>query len=261
MPKPLRDVFDSVADLYDRARPSYPGPIFDDLLTLAPPHPHVLEIGCGTGKASVALAQRGCRLTGIELGKSLAAIARRNLATFKTAKVLEAEFESWNPGPDRFDIIFAISAWHWIDPATGYRKTAEILKQDGLLAIVANEHAFPKDFDPFFSEIQPTYDAIGEAFDAWPPPTPDETPDLRGPISESGFFDFIESRRYLWTVDYDAEGYIDLLNTYSGHLVMEASKKETLYRAIREIARDRTIRKHYLSVLNVARRKPSCSFA
>src|SRR5207244_1472501 len=57
----LRETFGSVAELYDRARPEYPTAVFDDLEELAQLEPgsRVLEIGPGTGKATVELAERG----------------------------------------------------------------------------------------------------------------------------------------------------------------------------------------------------------
>src|SRR5688572_7761630 len=80
----LRVTFDEDAERYDRARPGYPSAVFDDLVELAGIGPgcRVLEIGCGTGQATVPLAERGCDIVAVELGAELAAIATRNLARF-----------------------------------------------------------------------------------------------------------------------------------------------------------------------------------
>jgi hypothetical protein len=47
----LRATFDSVADRYEAARPSYPESLCDDLVALAglSPGDRLLEIGCATG--------------------------------------------------------------------------------------------------------------------------------------------------------------------------------------------------------------------
>jgi SAM-dependent methyltransferase len=57
----LRDTFDEAPELYDRVRPGYPEAVFEDLTTLARLRPgsRVLELGCGTGQATVPLAARG----------------------------------------------------------------------------------------------------------------------------------------------------------------------------------------------------------
>ena len=73
----VRATYDEVALLYDQARPGYPEALFDDVVSLSgiPPGGRILEIGCGTGQATVPLAQRGYPILCIELGENLAALA------------------------------------------------------------------------------------------------------------------------------------------------------------------------------------------
>ena len=61
MDRPLRAVFDEDAERYDRARPGYPAELFADLaaVTGLRPGDRVLEIGPGTGQATVPVAERG----------------------------------------------------------------------------------------------------------------------------------------------------------------------------------------------------------
>jgi 16S rRNA A1518/A1519 N6-dimethyltransferase RsmA/KsgA/DIM1 with predicted DNA glycosylase/AP lyase activity len=81
--------------LYDEARPAYPAALVDDLVAEAglSAGGRVLEIGPGTGKATVALAERGLEVLGIELGERLAGVARRQLASFPAATVVVGDFE------------------------------------------------------------------------------------------------------------------------------------------------------------------------
>jgi 16S rRNA A1518/A1519 N6-dimethyltransferase RsmA/KsgA/DIM1 with predicted DNA glycosylase/AP lyase activity len=76
-----RAIFDEDAELYDRMRPDYPDDLFDDLAALAGLQrgSRVLELGCGTGQATLPLARRGFAVTAIELGPRLAEVARRKL--------------------------------------------------------------------------------------------------------------------------------------------------------------------------------------
>jgi SAM-dependent methyltransferase len=112
--------FDSAAHLYQQARPGYPAELYDELIRLAGLRPaaRLLEIGCATGKATVPLAERGFRITCLELGPRLAATARDNLARFPAVTVTEADFDTWLAPPgEAFDLVFAATAWHWTDPA------------------------------------------------------------------------------------------------------------------------------------------------
>jgi protein-L-isoaspartate O-methyltransferase len=108
----LRETFDAAAERYDRARPGYPAAMFDDLADLAGVGPgcRVLEIGCGTGQATVPLAQRGCQIVAVELGTSLAAVARRNLVRFPAVAVVVSAFEGWPLPAAPFDMVITATA-------------------------------------------------------------------------------------------------------------------------------------------------------
>jgi protein-L-isoaspartate O-methyltransferase len=93
----LRATFDQAAELYDRARPGYPPALFDDLAELAGAGAgrRVLEIGPGTGQATVPLPSAGCRIVAVELGAGLARVVRRNLARLSPLpRALQA---TWDP--------------------------------------------------------------------------------------------------------------------------------------------------------------------
>ena len=257
----LKTTFDTNAEVYDRARPSYPEVLFDDLVEMVEllPESQLLEVGCGTGQATLPMAKRGFRMVCVEMGENLAAVARRNLAPHPNVSIITAPFEEWDAGGGRFDLVFTAQAWHWLDPEVRYRKAANALKPGGSLAIIDVEHAFPKDTDPFFFEIQDVYEAIGEDkpwHDEFPPPLPDDVPDMREEIEASGMFVQVQSRRYVWDLMYTADEYIDLLNTFSNHIAMEPEKREFLFRNVRErigTRADSRVRRDWLAILNVAR--------
>jgi len=257
----LKRTFNEDAELYDRARPRYPELLFDDLVGGAGlgDGASLLEVGCGTGRFTLGLAERGFSITCVELGENLAAVARRNLARFPDVRVLVAPFETWDVGGETFDLIYAASAWHWIDPEVRYRKATALLNPGGSLAIIGGGHAFPKDADPFFFEIQDVYRELGmePKGEEWPPPRPENIPDMRDEIEATGLFGDFESRRYVWEKMYTADEYIGLLNTFSGHIALESEKREYLYRHVRERINARPggrIRRHWLAILNIARR-------
>jgi SAM-dependent methyltransferase len=255
----LRRTFESAAELYDAARPSYPDELFDDLVELAnlEPGARLLEIGCATGKATRPLLERGFSIVCVEMGPELAERARRNLAGFPV-EIHVAPFEAWQGDAEAFDLVYAAAAWHWIDPAIRYGKAHRLLRPGGHLAFWSARHGFPAGFDPFFAEIQEVYDAIGESREGeWPPPLPEQIPDEAAEIHATGLFDEVQVRRYVWERNYTADEYIALLNTFSGHIAMETARREHLYGQVRErIARrpDRRVGRHWCSILHVARR-------
>jgi len=258
----LRSTFDSAADLYDEARPSYPEELFDDLVELGElePDDRLLEIGCATGKATRPLLERGFSVVCVELGAQLAERARRNL-TGLPVEIRVAPFEQWEDEAGAFDLVYAATAWHWLDPAIRYLKAHRLLRAGGHLAFWSALHAFPPGFDPFFTEIQEAYDRIGKHRQGeWPPPRPEDIPDDAAEIEASGLFEDVRVRRYGWERLYTADEYIALLSTFSDHIALESKMREQLFREIRRriVERpDRRVRRHWYAILHVARRSPS----
>jgi SAM-dependent methyltransferase len=255
----LRQTFDEAAEQYDRVRPDYPEALFDDLVTLTglAPGDHLIEVGCATGKATRPMAQRGFRITGVELGTELAAIARQNLAGFDV-EVVRSQFEEWRPAePAR--LVYAATAWHWIDPAVRYQRAWQSLGPGGHLAFWEARHVFPDGGDPFFRDIDDIYEEIGEADPSGTvKPRPGELPDDRAGIEASGLFEVTAVRQYDWERVYSAEEYLELLSTFSNHIAMPEWKRQRLFGEIRRrlaLRRDHSVRRGWGAVLQVARRK------
>jgi SAM-dependent methyltransferase len=258
----LATTFDTAAELYERARPGYPRQLFADLATstgLRTGGARVLEVGAGTGKATRGLLERDWSVVALEPGRALAAVARRVLAGRGDVDVVVSPFERWLAGEQKpFDLVFAATSWHWLDPQVAYRRAAELLRPGGQLAIVATEHVSPPGGDDFFRQIERVYDEVGMG-DGQGGPKPPEAiaaPDVEA-IGGSGFFAQPIVHRYVWSRDYTAEEYLALLSTYSGHIAASPSQRRTLYRGIRELISARPgakVSKHYLNMLQIARR-------
>jgi ubiquinone/menaquinone biosynthesis C-methylase UbiE len=63
----LKTTFDSVAKKYEEARLGYPDELFEKLIEVTgidTEKSNLLEIGCGTGKATVSLAKKGFKILG-----------------------------------------------------------------------------------------------------------------------------------------------------------------------------------------------------
>jgi SAM-dependent methyltransferase len=253
----LRSTFDQDAERYDRARPGYPAALFDDLVELAAigAGSRVLEIGPGTGQATLPLAERGCRVVAVELGADLAAVARRNLARFPMVEVVTASFEDWPLPAERFDLVLAATAFHWIDPSVRVDKVADALRPGGSLATVTTHHVAGGD-ESFFAEVQ-------DCYVRWDPDTPTalslkpaiDIPTANYDLDRSPRFGPPTVRRYEWNRSYTTATYIDLLLTYSGHRALEPTAQRNLLDCIAgliDTSYGGEIAKRYLTELQVA---------
>lgn len=132
-------VFDAIADEYDRSRPMYPDEIIDQACQVAGIHDgdQVLEIGCGSGQLTRSLTARGLRVTAVEPGTNLIALARRNLAGAAAVEFVNTRFEDAPLPREHFRAVFSASALHWVDPTVGWRKIAGALVPGGTLALIS----------------------------------------------------------------------------------------------------------------------------
>ena len=256
----LRSTFDLAAHRYHRARPRYPNALIDEAsAAFGPPATaRLLEVGPATGVATEQFADLGYKITAVELGDELAAVARSVLKEQRMVEVITASFDNWDP-PEWgvFTGVYAATAWHWLDPATKYERVYRHLVPDGVLAFWSASHVFPPGGDTFFAEIQDVYDEI-EGSDGAPLtwPQPGELPDRADEIGASGLFEVESVTHHAWQISYTADEYIDLLDTFSGHIAMAPSDRDRLHGEVRSrLSRRSDPRCHrgWGAVLHVAR--------
>lgn len=226
----LRAGFDNAAEDYQRTRPVCPPELFDDLIDRAGLQAgnRVIEIGCGTGQATVPLAQRGLAVTAVELGAGLAAVARRRLASFPSAEVVTCSFEDWKPHGAPADAVVAVNCLHWIDPQLRYSKPYELLRPGGAMVVAGCQWATPPDAERFWTDVEQDYRAVGKGS---PPPPPEQIGLQHFPPEAASFFEEVASLRYPFQVRYSADDYLTNLATQSGtHALGEARSAEFLAR-------------------------------
>ena len=259
-----REAFDEVAELYDAARPGYPPEMVDDLARLADLRPgrRVLEIGCGTGQLTLPLARLGVTLVAVELGRRLAAVARRNLAGFAAVEVVTADFEQWPLPEERFDLVVSATAFHWLDPAVRVDRAAAALRVGGALAVVETHHVaggtpgFAEDSQHCYLRYDP------ETEPGFRPPQAAALDPRRPELDGSARFDAPTLRRYLRKPTYTAAEYLDLLRTYSNVRGLDAGGRDGLLSCLGDLIRDRyggEIRTAVLTELRVLRTRSTAT--
>ena len=249
--------FDGIADLYDRVRPGYPDELLNDLNDLAgiAPGSRVLEIGCGTGKLTVQMAELRCEIIAVELGPHLADIARKNLTPFPNVSVITASFEEWSPPAEPFDAVVSATAFHWLDPKIRVPKAADVLRPDGSLATILTHHV-AREQDAFFNDVQECSKRWDPASPDYRAPRPEEVPIDTEEIEAAGRFGQPVVRRYEWEVAYSTAAFIDLISTYSANLVLVPEVRKGLFSCTADLIDTRyggRVTKPYLTELQVAR--------
>lgn len=250
--------FDQVADRYDAVRPGYPHAVFAAIgdYRRSPDPPTVLEVGIGTGQATMQMAALGWHVLGIEPGATLAAVARDRCATLAHVDVLTATYESADLESGAFDVVASATAWHWVDPLVGYDKAARVLRPHGVIALWWNAHV-PDTDDVRWVPIRRTYEDVAPELAVLAPLTPDRPDyDPAAELADSGRFGSIERHVFPFTVDYNADDFVMLLDTYASHQRLGEARRAELYERLThtiDVELGGTVTKPYEAVLVLGR--------
>jgi trans-aconitate methyltransferase len=222
-------IFGEVAALYDRARPAYPPRLADVTLAYAgrPPR-HAAEIGAGTGKGTILFAGRGFPITCLEPDPRMS-----SLIDLPSVSVVTSTFEDWSPPAGGVDLLFAVTAWHWVDPARRVPLAARALAPGGTLALV---HRRSTHQDAALAA------EITEAFRRFPPAT-----EMRPPLPSWALPELRSSPEMadcaLWEEEEDvtvtADDYLDSMQTMSPFRRRPPEDQRGLLRDLRQVIDER----------------------
>lgn len=133
-----RTHFDEIVENYDKVRPEYPGELFEDVVKFSGPGKgkKALEIGAGTGKATAPFLNVGYNVTAVEIGANMAGFLRERYKKYKSFDVVISSFEDAVLEDDSYDLIYAASAFHWVNAEIGCPKALRLLKSGGVIALL-----------------------------------------------------------------------------------------------------------------------------
>lgn len=127
----FNDYFSAASDDYRRYRPAYPPTLFAWLAEQGPTRDFAIDIGCGNGQASVALAGQFQQVLATDA--SAAQIGQAQAAPRVHYQVSPAESI---PAPSgQADLVTVAQAIHWFDHPRFFAEVERVLKPGGVLAV------------------------------------------------------------------------------------------------------------------------------
>ncbi|MEU6843433.1 class I SAM-dependent methyltransferase [Streptomyces sp. NPDC046716] len=206
---------------YDRARPRYPDTLVRRIVAAAPGH-DVLDVGCGTGIAARQFQAAGCTVLGVDVDARMAGFARE-----RGLPVDVAGFETWDAAGRTFDAVVAGQTWHWIDPAAGGAKAADVLRPGGRVALMWNVYRPGDDLADAFAAAhraalpdaprmpwnRSAHDAYGAVFDK-----------VADGLRATGSFGAPERWEAAWEQPYTRDAWLEHLTT-SGEAALHTPRQ------------------------------------
>lgn len=237
--KGLETTFNSVYTQYDKWRPTYVKELYDDIFDAIEINSSskVLEVGIGTGQATLPILETGCSLTAVELGDQLAEFSRNKYKSYEKFNVRNLAFQNFECPSNSFDLIYSATAFHWIPEEIGYPKVFEMLKSGGVFARFANHPNKDKErtnlhkaFENIYAKYMP--DSLrGAEY------SEEDAKNIADIAEKYGFID-ISYKIYHRTRNFTADEYVLLLGTYSDHISMEENKRMKFFDEIRGTIND-----------------------
>ena len=248
-------LFNLVPDAYRDARPPYPDAVFALLTRVCGLRAgaRVLEVGAGTGQATLPLLRCGAQVTAIEPGTALSEVLIQRAAGYPLT-VMTATFEAATVPKSAFDIVAAATAWHWVDPRVRVHKAASTLHPGGWLAVWLTAFGDPTRPDPFSDALQPVLRRLApQLLRVAPAAAPDQE------IETSGLFTGLQRHTISWDGRHDSAGLRTLFSTFSPWLALPEPQRREVLDAVERLAREEfggVVVRPYQTLVYLAERRP-----
>jgi ubiquinone/menaquinone biosynthesis C-methylase UbiE len=132
------EIFTGKAEVYDKARPSYPDEAVEYICGFAPSNAVFADVGAGTGKFTELIAKRSYSLFAIEPNSDMRAQLIKVLRPYPKAKIIHAPAEATTLPCQSVDVIIVAQALHWFDAEAFRVECKRICKSNGIVVAVYN---------------------------------------------------------------------------------------------------------------------------
>ena len=193
--------FGSVAEAYERGRPSYPRAAAAWLAGTAPAT--VLELGAGTGKLTAELVALGHDVHATDPDPEMLAVLARRLPDVRRSVAAAEEI----PVPDRsVDVVVCAQSFHWFDLERALPEIARVLRRGGRLSLVWNQR----------DERIPWVRRLGALIGSQ-----DQRRQPAEPVVQSALFGFVEDETFRFWQTVDRVSIKDLVLSRSNVAVLD----------------------------------------
>lgn len=251
------EMFNQAAEYYDKYRPGYPEKIIDALISVTgiTEGSDLLEIGCGSGKATKQLIGNGFNILGIDPGEDLVRIGNERFQN-ESIRFVRGRFEEYDFEQKKFDVIYAAQSFHWVPQPIGYEKCADILKDNGYIALFWNMYILSdNDTDKELLEISTRYGGIADFVSE--SECENRIESIVSHIIDSNLFEKPTVIRKLWKQKYTEDNFYGFALTGNRFMQNSDEYKKNAYDDIVALAEKNggIIERPYLCVLYIAKKK------
>ena len=208
--------FGAVAAAYDAGRPTFPA----DALTwvLGPGRLQILDLAAGTGKLARVAAALGHDVIAVDPSEEMLALCRR----VPGVDTMVGAAESIPLAHASVDAVIVGQAFHWFDHARALPEIARVLRPQGVLGLLWNNH------DTVVPWVRRLHRAmIGEDFLSG-----NDEFDPMPILLQSDLFSLVETARFRHWHDLDRNGLRQLAQSHSRVAVLTESRRESVLEQI-----------------------------
>jgi ubiquinone/menaquinone biosynthesis C-methylase UbiE len=130
--------FTGRAEVYAKGRPGYPKAAIEAIVGLAPSEAVFADIGAGTGKFTVLLAERGYSVVAVEPNAEMREQLAMSLAPFPNVKIIDGTAEATTLSEHSVDILTVAHALHWFNPDAFRAECHRVVRPGGFIIAIYN---------------------------------------------------------------------------------------------------------------------------
>ena len=212
---------EDVAERYARSRPYFHPAVIrrvSRFLGLREPLPSALDVACGTGKSTVALAEIAYWVIGADSSAGMLSYAK----THERVEYVEAVAEDLPFEDGSFDLVTVSSAFHWFDRERFLSEARRVLRPEGWLVVYDNRFLGRMKENAVFEPW------VRESYAVQYPAPPRDGRSISDEKVRRHDFYFSGSEKYTNDVRFSVEDLAGYLETHSNVIAAVEESRESL---------------------------------